>query len=262
VSAVVTDDYLAFCEGLREICGIDLTHYKRRQMERRLRTFFERRGVSRLTDSLQLLREDEGELDALLDRVTINVSRLWRHPEQWRRLERDVLPSLASTDAVIRAWSAGCSYGAEAYTLAAVCCHSVPGSPVRIVGTDIDRRMVSRAKVGEFSDEDAHDAPVAALDLFFERVPGGWRAKEELRAMVRFEHGDLLRTAPDARRYDLILCRNTVIYFAEPIRDELHARLAQALRPGGYLVIGATERVSDSAGLGLEQAYPFIFRKA
>jgi chemotaxis protein methyltransferase CheR len=262
VSAVVTDDYLAFCDGVREICGIDLTQYKRRQMERRLRSFFERRGVNRLTDSLQRLREDASELDALLDHVTINVSRLWRHPEQWRRLERDVLPALASPDKLLTAWSAGCSYGAEAYTLAAVCCHSMPGAPVRIVGTDIDRRMVARAKTGEFSDEDAHDAPIAALELFFDRIPGGWRAKDELRALVRFERGDLLRMTPHAHAYDLILCRNTVIYFAEPIRDELHARLVRALRPGGYLVIGATERVSASADLGLEPVYPFIFRKA
>jgi chemotaxis protein methyltransferase CheR len=80
--------------------------------------------------------------------------------------------------------------------------------------------------------------------------------------MMTFEIGDLLRLRPQTASKDLIMCRNTVIYFAEPIRDELHGRLAQALRPGGYLVVGATERVSKPADLGLEMAYPFIYRKA
>ena len=87
---------MAFCEGLRQICGVDLSQYKRPQMERRLRSFFARKGITLLTDCLDALRKDKTELDALLDRVTINVSQLWRHPEQWVRLERDVLPELAA----------------------------------------------------------------------------------------------------------------------------------------------------------------------
>ena len=107
------DDYVAFCEGLRQICGVDLSQYKRPQMERRLRSFFARKDIDLLTDTLDSLRKDKTELDALLDRVTINVSQLWRHPEQWARLERGVLAELAAAGPV-RAWSAGCSYGAEA----------------------------------------------------------------------------------------------------------------------------------------------------
>src|SRR6201995_3642054 len=120
------DDYAVFCEGLRQICGIDLSQYKRPQMERRLRSFFARRGVSHLSDCLDSLRRDTTELDALLDRVTINVSQLWRHPEQWIRLERDVLPELARAGSPVRAWSAGCSYGAGVHTLPAVCPTTIP----------------------------------------------------------------------------------------------------------------------------------------
>ncbi len=255
------DDYLAFCSGLHELSGIDLTQYKRPQMERRLRSFFARKGFERLTDSLGALKRDAAELDALLDRVTINVSQLWRNPQQWRQLEEDVLPELARHGR-LRAWSAGCSYGAEAYTLAATCRQAIPHARARIVGTDIDRRVVARARTGVFSDDDARTAPAAAMRRWFERVPDGWRASTELRAMTRFETGDLLRLDPGFGTYDLILCRNTVIYFAETIRDELHARLARALRPGGWLVIGATERVFQPASLGLEPVHPFMFRKA
>jgi chemotaxis protein methyltransferase CheR len=260
MSALAGDDYLDFCEGLRQICGIDLTQYKRGQMERRLRSFFERRGCAKLTDSLARLRTDKAELDALLDRVTINVSQLWRHPEQWDRVAQTVLPELAGSGP-IRAWSAGCSYGAEAFTLAAVCREAIPQAQVKILGTDIDRRMVARAQSGLFSHEDARTAPEAPMARWFEPVPDGWQAKPVLKAMTQFEIGDLLRMNPGVSNYDLIFCRNTVIYFSEPIRDELHGRLARALRPGGWLVIGGTERVSDAASLNLQPVYPFIFRK-
>jgi chemotaxis protein methyltransferase CheR len=258
---VGSDDYILFCEGLRQICGVDLSQYKRPQMERRLRSFFARKGIHLLTDCLDALRRDKTELDALLDRVTINVSQLWRHPEQWTRLERDVLPELAGHGQV-RAWSAGCSYGAEATTLAAVCHAAIPTARVKISGTDIDKRMIERARAGLFSAEDARGVDVKVMERAFDRVPEGWQAKEVLRRMMSFEVGDLLRLRPPAASKDLIMCRNTVIYFAEPIRDDLHARLAQALRPGGYLVVGATERVSKPSELGLQMAHPFIYRKA
>ena len=255
------DDYALFCEGVRQICGVDLSQYKRPQMERRLRSFFARKGIHLLTDCLDALRRDRTELDALLDRVTINVSQLWRHPEQWVRLEREVLPDLAAAGQV-RAWSAGCSYGAEATTLAAVCHKVIPNARVKITGTDIDKRMIERARAAVFSAEDARGVDVSEMELGFDRVPEGWQAKDVLRRMMSFEIGDLLRLRPAAASRDLIICRNTVIYFAEPIRDDLHARLAQALRPGGYLVVGATERVSRPADLGLQLAHPFIYRKA
>jgi chemotaxis protein methyltransferase CheR len=256
-----TDDYIGFCEGLRQICGIDLTQYKRPQMERRLRSYWARLGISKLTDALPRLRQDAAQLDDLLDRVTINVSQLWRHPDQWAHLERGLLAELAARGPV-RAWSAGCSYGAEAYTLAAVCRDVIPKASVRILGTDIDHRMIARAKLGEFSEADARTAPRGAMERWFERAPGGWRAKEVIRAMTSFEVGDLLKLRRAASRYELIMCRNTVIYFADQIRDELHARFAHALRPGGVLIIGGTERITDAASLGLSPVHPFIYRKS
>jgi chemotaxis protein methyltransferase CheR len=261
MSTFAGDDYLRFCEGLRELSGVDLTQYKRPQMERRLRTFLSRRGgFTKLVDSLPSLRADRAELDALLDRMTINVSQLWRNTDHWQLLERNVLPELGQRGRM-QAWSAGCSYGAEAYTLAAICRKALPNATVRILGTDIDRRMVERAKLGHFSTDDARSAPPAELKRWFDQAPDGWQAHDELRSMCRFEVGDLLRIRPQRAQFDLIMCRNTVIYFAEPIRDELHSRLAAALRPGGYLMVGATERVADPKALGLSPAHPFIFRK-
>ncbi|MFL5831446.1 MAG: CheR family methyltransferase [Solirubrobacteraceae bacterium] len=261
MSAITGDDYLHFCEGLRKLSGIDLTQYKRPQMERRLRTFLQRRGFPSLSDSLPRLRADREELDALLDRMTINVSQLWRNPEHWQILQNKIVPELGKSGK-FAAWSAGSSYGAEAYTLAAISRQALPDASIHILGTDIDRRMVDRATRGEFTLDDARTAPPEAMKRWFEQSENGWRARTELREITRFEVGDLLRVNPPRGRFNLIMCRNTVIYFEEPIRDELHSRLASALAPGGYLMVGATERVANPSLLGLQPAHPFIFRKA
>jgi chemotaxis protein methyltransferase CheR len=255
------DDYVEFCAFLRRLTGIDLSQYKRPQMERRLRTFYANKGVESLTGAIERLRSDPQHLEELLDRITINVSQLWRNPEQWDIIQTGLLPELAE-QGQLRAWSAGCSYGAEAYTLATLCQVALPGKRVSIAGTDIDKRMIDRARLGLFSDDDARTAPEKLLNVGFDRVEGGWRAKLNVRSMTRFDQGDLLQMRLRPASYDLILCRNTVIYFAEPIRDELHTRLAEALRPGGFLVIGSTERVSTPSALGLSMQHPFIYRKA
>ncbi|HMJ36004.1 MAG TPA: protein-glutamate O-methyltransferase CheR [Baekduia sp.] len=260
------DDYEPFCLAIRRLCGIDLLQYKRGQMERRIRSFVATRDVDGLLAYAARLKADRAELDRFLGRVTINVSQLWRNPEQWEVLEETVLPDLARTAATqpprIRAWSAGSSYGAEAYTLAAIARRALPRAQVTILGTDIDARMVERARAGVFTAEDARDAPTATLASHFQMVDGAWHAGDALKRMVRFETGDLLRAAPAAGSYDLVLCRNTVIYFNEDVRDALHGRLADSLRPGGRLVVGATERVSEPARHGLEPESPFVYRKS
>ena len=144
----------------------------------------------------------------------------------------------------------------------AVAAESVPGVPIDMRGTDIDKRMVDRAREGCYSADDARDAPARSLERHFLPTATGWQAKPALRAAAKFEVGDLLRMRVAASAFDLILCRNTVIYFTEDVRDALHARLADALRPGGYLIIGSTERIADPRAKGLELLYPFTYRKS
>jgi len=253
------DDFTHFCIGVRRLAGIDLTQYKRRQMERRVRTFADRRAPD-LAGYLHVLSGSRDELNKFLDRVTINVSQLWRNPEQWEALAT-IVAGLAETGTV-RAWSAGCSYGAEAYTLAAIGREVAPKAGLEILGTDIDKRMVARAREGLFTVDDARSAPPAQLGKWFDRVPDGWRAKPELRLLTRFDTGDLLNDRVRAARFDVVLCRNVVIYFTEPVRDALHQRLVDSLRPGGYLMVGSSERVAEPRAMGLECPAPFIYRKA
>ncbi len=260
------DEYVTFCEGVRALTGLDLLQYKRGQMERRVRTFIQRQGARSLSEYLVLLRGDAAELDRFLDRVTINVSQLWRNPEQWEALGREVIPGLAQARR-IRVWSAGCSYGAECYTIAAVCQEFAPDARVEVKGTDIDPRMLARARAGVFSQEDVRTVPAASLKQWFEAVEGDdgeqrWQAKPELARAISFDQADLLAMPVPAGAYDLVLCRNVVIYFNEDVRDKLHARLASSLRSGGFLVVGATERVSGAEEMGLSLTRPFTYRKA
>lgn len=256
-------DYERFVDFLRGQLGIDLHQYKRRQMERRIRSFAARRGISTLDVYADVVRQDPDERNALLDRITINVSQLFRNPEQWERMANDIVPDLVRTGAGrVRAWSAGCSFGAEAYSLAATVRDVAPSTRLDIRASDIDPRILAAAGRGAFSDEDARSAPPQLLDAHFERTATGWQARPELLRAVRFAREDLLAARPAPASFDLVLCRNVVIYFTPEARADVHAMLAGALRPGGYLVIGSTERVAQTpAELGLELAWPFVYRK-
>lgn len=256
------DDYLAFCRFVLELTGIDLSQYRRGYMERRLRSLYAPRGIRRLTDVCGELRRDPGRRDQLLDRITSHTAQLWRNPAQWELIRGELLPSLAASAerGRLRIWSAGCSGGAEAYTLATLAGLGCPELRVRVHGTDVDHRMIARARLGLFDAAAADGAPTDLLRAGFDPVDGGWRAKLGLRAITRFDVGDLLRISPRPAGWDLILCRNTAGYFTGPIRDELHRRLAEGLRAGGQLVLGVTESVADPAALGLEPVAPSVYR--
>ena len=127
------DEYEQFCVAFRRVCGIDLLQYKRGQMERRIRSFVStRHGALGLVEYAETLKADKDELNRFLDRVTINVSQLWRNPEQWEVLEERILPDLAESGRNrVRCWSAGSSYGAEGASRAS----SAVNTPVRARST-------------------------------------------------------------------------------------------------------------------------------
>lgn len=255
---MAADEYVEFCAGVRRLAGVDLSAYKRAQMERRIRSHAARRETPDLGEFLGRLERSPEWLDSFLDRITINVSELYRNPGQYETVRTKVLPTLRGASP-IRIWSAGCSYGAEAYTLACILSEEgVPGFQVK--GSDIDRRIVEQARRGWFSAADMRHVPVKVRESCFTAVGGGFQAKAALGARLRFAVEDLLRSSCRGG-WDLVVCRNVVIYFTDEARNDVHRRLATALRPGGYLMVGSTERVADPKGLGLEPAFPFIYRK-
>lgn len=257
-------DFENFCAGIKELLGVDLSLYKRKQMERRARGLASRNHVETLTEYLEMLKRDATLMDKFMERMTITVSQLWRNTDIFEAIENEILPELDARSGVhrLKLWSAGCSYGAEPYTLASVCLEmrdKLSRLP-SIKGTDINPRMIERAKRGFFTDEDARDAPPQLLDKYFERGHGGWTANPELRQLITFKVEDLF--ASKTQGMDLILFRNVAIHFERDRREQVHAILANALRPGGILVLGSTEMIVNPAGLGLERVRPFVFRKA
>lgn len=256
-------DYVGFCRAARRLTGVDLGQYRREQTERRVRAFARRRGADGLLEYMVMLRRDERERELFRDRVTVNVSQLWRNPGHWEFLGRHVLPELARRPGITRAWSAGCSYGAEPYTLAMLWREVAGHRPLSILATDIDEASIARARTATFTGEDLRDVPAASRERWLE--PDGddrWRVRAPLLKLVRFEVADVFaRPEPEPASQDMVLCRNVVIYFTPERRNRAHHTFAEVLRPGGYLMVGATERVAEPRALGLRAVHPFIYRK-
>ncbi|MFY9265179.1 MAG: protein-glutamate O-methyltransferase CheR [Solirubrobacterales bacterium] len=256
-------DFEAFLDGIKGLLGVDLSLYKRNQMERRARGLATRQNCATLAGYLDLLRTDAVQLDRFMERMTITVSQLWRNTDIFDAVENEILPDLdrRAGERKLQIWSAGCSYGAEPYTLGVLCLenkHKLNRLP-SITGTDINPRMIERAKRGYYTDEDARDAPAVLLNKYFEREPDGWTAGPDVKKLIRFKVEDLFAAKTDGM--DLILFRNVAIHFEHPKRDEVHRILANALVPGGILVLGSTEMIIHPAKLGLERVRPFMFRK-
>ncbi|HEX2948518.1 MAG TPA: protein-glutamate O-methyltransferase CheR [Armatimonadota bacterium] len=253
-------DYEGFCRAVRTHTGLDLAAYKRNQMERRLRAMADRVGADSLLSYWKMICKDQKAVDQFLDRVTINVSELFRNPEKFEELRTIVLPALLREKKELAIWSAGCSYGAEAYSLRILLQQLSPRVNHRILATDIDTRILARAREGIFSEDDMRNIAPPLRHQFFTTTEGGYRVSAQLRQGVEFRHHDLLRDKfPE--KMDLILCRNVVIYFADEAKRRLFEGFYQALRPGGYLLVGSTERIFGAQEIGFRTPRPFFYQK-
>ncbi len=259
-------EYVRFCDGVRAATGIDLGQYRPGQMERRLRSFAQRQGQKDLDAYLAWLRKDPAAMDAFLDRMTINVSELFRNPERFADVEKQILPTLLKQGGGnLKVWSAGCSYGAEVYSLLILLRELAPNGRHDVQAADIDNRILARAKEGKFSASDMRNVTAPRRQKWFTEsaAPGDgvtWQVSPELRKAVTFRQMDLLRDSFTSG-FDLIACRNVVIYFNDDVKDVLYKRFYDALRPGGILFIGSTERVNNAETSGWEKSGTFFYRK-
>lgn len=259
-SSVLGDDYERFCRAIRTLTGIDLASYKRGQMERRIRAMAERSGISNLQEYGRLLGQDAQQLRQFLDRVTINVSELFRNPEKFEELRLHILPTLLRRKRTLSIWSAGCSYGAEVYSLAILLHQLGAGHGHHLLASDIDRGILERAKQGIFSEEDMKNVPSALQKRYFTLTTDGYQVGPLLQGKVEFRHHDLLRD-DFPRNIDLILCRNVVIYFSDDAKSRLFSRFYQALAPDGILLIGSTERIANAHEIGYNMPRPFFYQR-
>ena len=256
-------------EQIARARGFRCEAYKESCLRRRLAVRMRARGAHTFGEYARILHEDDGEYERLLDTLTINVTKFYRNPETWDALARTYLPDLwGHRDGALQAWSAGCASGEEAYTIAILLLElartsGVPVADARIDATDVDRTVLARAERGRFRAPAFDEMPAALAERYFEGV-GERGVVPPVRALVRFHVHDLLRDPPPAPPYDLIVCRNVVIYFDRATQERLFLRFIDALRPGGVLVLGKVETLMGEARnlLRLVDVRERIYRRA
>ncbi len=193
------------------------------------------------------------ERGRMIRALTTNVTRFFREPHHFDHLRTVVLPPLlqaAERGNRVRIWSAACSTGQEPYSLALTILRVLPNAAkldVRILATDIDTTVLEQANAGQYSAEALSAVPTELRTRWFERRDAEWQAGETLRRMISFRPLNLIGTWPMRGTFDVIMCRNVVIYFAEDTQAEVWKRFTPLLSQGGYLYIGHSERVSGPA---------------
>ncbi|WP_216829249.1 CheR family methyltransferase [Alkalihalobacterium elongatum] len=253
-------DYKQFIDSIKRKTGIDLNLYKEAQMKRRLSSLRDKRGYSDFTSYFQAMLKDERLFNEFLERMTINVSEFYRNPKRWEVLENKILPRLIQRTPRPKVWSAACSTGEEPYTLAIILSQFKPLSQVSILATDIDRAILERAKVGFYVERSLKDVPKDILLKAFTKDVLGYTVKDEFKKAIKFKQGNLLADRFDTD-FDLIVCRNVMIYFTEEAKHELYQKFSNALKPGGILFVGSTEQIFNPSNYGFETEDTFFYRK-
>ncbi len=230
---------------LREARGFDFTGYKRPSLVRRVRHRMGELGIATFEEYQDVLSLRPDEFTTLFNTILINVTGFFRDPEAWTAMRDVVVPSLvdASDGAPVRIWSAGCASGQEAYSMAMVL-HDRLGADfrerVKIYATDVDDQALEQARQASYPERATADVPEPFRERYFESVNGRRVITNELRRNVIFGRNDLTVDAPISR-IDVLLCRNTLMYFNAETQSRVLNRLGFALRPDGVLFLGRAE---------------------
>ena len=242
--------YERMARNVQALLGIDLGQYKPAQVWRRVNGFASARGLPDPDALVARAREDAALRQAFLDMLTINVSEFFRNPEAWEALVEKHLRPMLLGRLPLRIWSAGCSLGYEPFTMAMLAREVAPQTPVRILATDLDETILAGGRRAVYAESQMGGVSAARRARFFRKVEAGWEANPEIQAMIAWRRHDLLRD-PYERSFDIICCRNVVIYFTEAAKTQMYKRFCESLRPGGVLFLGATESIPNARAVGL-----------
>jgi chemotaxis protein methyltransferase CheR len=266
-------DYEKISRLVYEQCGINLHEGKKELVKARLGKRLREGNFQSFGEYYRYVLTDEGtaELISMIDSLSTNLTYFFREESHFQAL-RDIIrlqASQAKQDGLaerMRIWSAGCSTGEEPYSLAMTICESLNRVPadVKIVATDISTRVLQTADKGIFSKERLNNVPHAILKKYFQMgfgaCEGQFLIKKNIRDMVQFSRFNLMDTPPTNYRFDVIFCRNVMIYFDKPTQEGLVNRFYQCLNRGGYLFVGHSESLT---GLSHKLKYiePSVYRK-
>ncbi len=271
-AAAVSDrEFTLFRSLIYEVAGIHLNESKRALLAARLARRLRQLGLGTLSAYYDLVeREGEAELTHLLDAITTNETHFFREPRQFEAIESAVIPAWLAEPGrpqTVRVWSAGCSTGEEPYSIAMLLHERLVsrGWRAEIVATDLSTRVLAEAEEGEWSIERAPEIPELYLRRYMLRGTGSktgrMAASDEIRSMIAFRRLNL----NDAQwgvegTFDLIFCRNVLIYFDAESKQRVISRLFSHLAPEGLLLLGHSESLCGW-NQGLRSAGPTMYRK-
>jgi chemotaxis protein methyltransferase CheR len=243
-----------------QVSGLNLHEGKFGLVRSRLANRVRESGLSDFESYMARVGADRSgrELAMLVDALTTNKTSFFREPRHFELLRTQVCPDQQQRSRPMRIWSAGCSSGEEPYTLAMVLLSELGATAgAKVLATDISARMLDRAREGEYAEEAIDDVPAQLRPQFFQRVtrtqPVRYRVTEPVRSMVTFARLNLMAAWPMRRRFDLISCRNVMIYFDKPTQQRLVERFYEMLVPGGWFFTGHSESLA-----GLEHGFRYI----
>jgi len=241
--------FLALTQKISRMRGVSCESYKDKCLKRRLAVRMRARGVHTYDDYSRLLDEDTHEYEQLLDALTINVTKFYRNAETWHALRPHLAAQWAARHGHLRVWSAGCASGEEPYTIA-VLLAEIAGSKstehASIDATDVDRLSLERTRQAQYPETAFTEMPVDLKRRYFSGAPL-LQPVPAVRSLVRITAHDLMREPPPHKAYDLIVCRNVVIYFERQAQERLFQVFVDALIPGGILLLGKVETLFGPA---------------
>ena len=244
-------DFYFIANLLKERSGLFLGPEKIYLLDSRLLPIARKHNFAGLEELFNALRLGKEDLTAeVVDAMTTNETSFFRDQHPFDALRKQVLPGLIKrreNQRSLRIWSAACSSGQEAYSLAMVLRDDFPmlaGWRIEIVGTDLSPSILERARAGVYSTfEVQRGLPIKLLIKHFEETSNGWRVKDELRRDIRFSQTNLLHPITALGSFDIVFCRNVLIYFDRPTKSAVLERIAGRLVPDGALFLGGSESI-------------------
>jgi chemotaxis protein methyltransferase CheR len=252
-------DLLDFQQWVLREYNIDLSAYKSNQLHRRILSLMSRVGVKSVEEYISLLKKDPAQKQRFLDFITINVTEFFRNPEIFDEFSKKIKSELSYSSG-LKIWSAACSIGAEPYSLAMIMDDLNSRGNHKIIATDIDNTILEKAKKGEYVYSEIKNVQKEFLEKYFILSGDKYCINSSIKKMVEFKKHDLILNNYESN-FDLIVCRNVVIYFNGDVKDKIYKKFSESLKKGGLLFVGATESIYNYKEYGFEKTSTFIYKK-
>lgn len=257
------EEFDVFKKNISRLIGLDLFNYKNTQLERRITFLMNRNDIFKLSEYFKLLESNKDKLEEFVNMLTINVTEFFRNEDKFLELETKYIPQLINKFGEnLKIWSAGCSCGAEIYSMAMILDKRGILDKCTLVASDFDDNIIARAKNAKYNKFEVTKSILDKYKEYFILDASGenFGVSPKITSKVNFKKQDLLNS-PFDKGYHLIFCRNVVIYFTEEAKDDLYRKFYDSLEKDGILFIGTTERINEYKKIGYELASSFFYQK-